>query len=108
MKYDDVIGFWEDDVETSPGVYQSQIVEKPYTGDVLENRQRWNSTQNQNDDLTIRNRISIIADLYMNQHMGSIKYVTFMGTKWKVNSLDIKYPRIILELGEVYNGVNAG
>lgn len=108
MKYYGNIGFWEEDIETDrPSVYRSKIIEKPYTGDVIENRQRFNETQRQNDDLVINNRISIIADLYMNHHMGSIKYVTFMGTKWKVKSIDIKYPRVILELGEVYNGVNA-
>lgn len=108
MKYYGNIGFWEEDIETGrPSVYRSKIIEKLYTGDIIENRQRFNETQRQNDDLVINNRISIIADLYMNQHMGSIKYATFMGTKWKVKSIDIKYPRVVLELGEVYNGVNA-
>lgn len=106
MKYYDKIGFWEKDVETAPGVYQSKIVEKDYTGDIIENRQRWNDNQQINDNLTITNRISIIADMYFNEHMSSIKYVKYLGTKWKVNSLSINYPRVILELGEVYNGVN--
>jgi hypothetical protein len=108
MKYFGNIGFWEDDVETAPGVYESKIVQRPYAGDVIDSRQRWNNDGHQNDNLTINNKISIIADLYFNQHMGSIKYVEFMGTKWKVSSLDIKYPRVILDLGEVYNGVDAG
>lgn len=108
MKYYGEIGFWVKDIETSrPSVYRSNIVEKTYTGDLIENRQRFNDVQQLNDDLVVNNRISIIADLYMNQHMSSIKYVTFMGTKWKVKSIDIKYPRVILELGGVYNGVNA-
>lgn len=108
MKYYDKIGFWVNDVKIRPGVYRSQIVEKEYAGDVLQNRQRWqSSSDSQNDNLTVNNRISIIADLYLNQHLGSIKYVTFMGVKWKVKSLDLNYPRVIMELGEVYNGVNA-
>lgn len=107
MKYYDKIGFWEEDVEIRPGVYNSQIVEKYYAGDIIENRQYWNSTEYQNDNLTVSNKISIIADIYFHQHISSIKYVIFMDTKWKVKHLDINYPRVIIELGEVYNGVNA-
>lgn len=107
MKYYGKIGFWVDDVEIRPSVFRSQIVEKSYAGDVLDNRQRWNQSGYQNDNLTVNNKISIIADMYLNQHISSIKYVTFMDAKWKVSSIDIKYPRVILELGEVYDGINA-
>ena len=107
MRYYDKIGFWEDDVEVRPGVYDSVITEKYYSGEIIENRQRWNPSDHQNDDLTVSNKISIIADTYLNTHLSSIKYATFMGIKWKVKSLDIKYPRVILDLGEVYNGVNS-
>lgn len=109
MKYYGIIGFWEKDVEIRPGVKRSKIIEKEYAGDILENRQRWTSSDSQNDNLTINIRVSIIGDLYLNQHISSIKYAEYMGSKWKVKSIDVtKYPRIIMELGEVYNGVNAG
>lgn len=108
MKYYGTIGFWEDDIEVRPGVTKSGIVEKPYAGDVLENRQRWANSDHQNENLTLNIRLSIIADLYLNNHLSSIKYVNYMGDKWKVTSLDVsKYPRVIMDIGEVYNGVNA-
>lgn len=107
MRYYDKIGFWFDDVEVEPGIFRPQVEERYYTGDIIETRQRWEeSTAQQNDNLNIRNKISIISDLYLNQHLSSIKYATFMGGKWKVNSVDIRYPRVILELGEVYNGID--
>lgn len=109
MKYYDTIGFWVKDEAIRPGVTRSKIVEKKYAGDVLENRQRWTQTDDQNDDLVNTNRISIIGDLYLSQNMSSIKYANFMGVKWKVKSLDVtKYPRIVMELGGVYNGINTG
>lgn len=109
MKYYGKIGFWENDVEIRPGVKRPQIVEKEYTGDILENRQRWVSTESQNDNLAITSRISIIGDLYLNSHISSIKYAVYMGEKWKVKNIDVtKYPRVVMDLGEVYNGVNAG
>lgn len=107
MKYAGKIGFWIDDIEVRPGVFRSEIVEKTYTGDVLRSSQRWNGSENINQNLTINNRISIIADLYFKNHVSSIKYITYMGTKWKVSSLELNYPRVTIEMGEVYNGINS-
>lgn len=106
MKYYDKIGFYIDDIETEPGIFESEIIEKTYAGDIIENRQRWDNSEHQNDNLKINNKISIISDLYLNRHLSSIKYATFMGSKWKVISIDIKSPRVILSLGEVYNGID--
>lgn len=107
MKYYGEIGFWKDDVEIRPGVYKPGIVKKTYTGDILRNNQRWNSSQHQNDDLNMSHRISIVSDVYLNENLSSIKYVTYMGSKWKVSSLEVQYPRVIIELGGVYNGVGS-
>lgn len=104
MRYYDKIGFWFDDVETEPGIFGPSIEERYYVGDVIELRQRWDTNSRPNDTLRLNNRISIISDMYLNQHLSSVKYVTFMGSKWKVTSIDVKYPRVILDLGEVWNG----
>lgn len=106
MKYAGKIGFWVDDIEVRPDVYISDIIEKPYTGDILRNSQRWGNTEHINKNVTISNKISIIGDLYLNKHLSSIKYITWMGQKWCVSSIDINYPRITLEIGEVWNGVD--
>lgn len=106
MKYSGKIGFWIEDQEIRPGVYDSDIVEKSYTGDILRNSQRWGGSEYINKNVTISDKISIIGDLYLQEHLSSIKYVTWMGQKWCVSSIDINYPRITLEIGEVYNGVD--
>jgi hypothetical protein len=31
-------------------------------------------------------------------------YVEFMGAKWKISNVEVQYPRLILTIGEVYNG----
>lgn len=107
MKYSGKIGFWIDDIEKRPGAFMSEIVEKKYTGDIIRNYQRWNGSDKLNQNITVSNKISVIADLYLNEHLSSIKYITFMGTKWKAGSIEINYPRITIELGEVYNGVDS-
>lgn len=106
MKFSGKVGFWFEDIETNPGAYKPGIVEKSYTGDVLKNIRNFQATENQqNENLRINNRLSIISDLYMRQNWGSIKYVTWNGVNWKVSSVDVSsYPRVILDLGGVYNG----
>ena len=107
MKFHGVVGFWEKDVETSPGVFQSMIVEKRYYGDVESYGHRWQEGDRQNDTLHVSNRISILSDLYARQNFASIKYVILNGVKLKVTSVTLDYPRLRLEIGGVYNGENA-
>ncbi|MCI7789134.1 MAG: hypothetical protein MR518_06585 [Mollicutes bacterium] len=106
MKFSGKIGFWIKDVEIKPGVFKPQIIEKNYTGDVLRNIRRFQSVENQqNENLAVNNKLSIISDLYLQQNWGSIKYVSWNGVNWQVSSVDIgSFPRIVLELGGVYNG----
>lgn len=105
MKFSGIVGFWVKDVKTKPGVYRSEFIERPYTGDVILNIRRFQPVENQqNENLRINNRLSIISDLYMQKNWGSVKYVFWNNIKWKVNSVDVgSPPRIILELGGVYN-----
>lgn len=106
MKFSGKVGFWTKDIEVNPGVYKSGIIEKSYTGDVLRNARRFQQAENQqNENLRVTNRLSIISDLYMQRNWGSVKYVSWNDVNWSVNSVDIsQYPRVVLELGGVYNG----
>lgn len=90
--------------ETVPGVWVEQIVERSYYGDVIRNIRRLQSSENLNDNINISNEISIVADAFANQNFHSMRYVEYMGTKWKVSSIEVKYPRLILSIGGVYNG----
>lgn len=90
--------------ETSPGVYRPGcIVERLYKGDVLQNRKNTEPGQWLNDDININNEISIVADAYAYDHFYAMKYVVWMGTKWKVRSVEVERPRLILSIGGVYN-----
>ena len=90
--------------ETKPGVYKDKIVERIYSGDLLQYSSDNQSTDQLNDDINITNEISIIADPYANQNFRSMKYVEFMGGKWKIKKVKVNYPRLILTVGGVYNG----
>ena len=102
-KWCGIIGYAEQ-VETTPGVWSEQITERNYYGDVIRNNRRLQSAGKLNDDINVGNEISIIADPFANNNFHSMRYVEFMGTKWKVTTVDVQYPRLILSLGGVYNG----
>lgn len=103
MKFHGKVGFVEY-AETKPGVWTNVVTEREYAGDLKRKNNRFVSGQQVNDNLAINNQIEIIADPYINEHFPSIKYVEWKGTKWKVTSVEDQFPRLILTMGEVYNG----
>lgn len=101
-KFYGAIGFAEV-VETSPGVWQEQITERKYYGDLTRNTRRLQTSDQLNDNIVISNEVSIVADPYANQNFHTIRYAKFMGTAWKVTNVEVQYPRLLLTLGEVCN-----
>ena len=102
-KFYGAIGF-EETVETAPGVYVEQITERQYYGDLARVNRRLQTADQLNDNVTISNEISIVADPYANEHFHSMRYAEWQGAKWKVSGVEVKFPRLILTLGGVYNG----
>lgn len=96
------IGF-ADQVETKPGVWQDKITERKYKGDITRNTVRWNQGSAMNDPMRIDNAISIIADPYSTSHVSAMRYVVWLGQKWKITSVQIQHPRLILQLGGEYH-----
>lgn len=91
--------------ETRPGVWEDRIEEREYFGDFIRNTSKWTaSPDSTNDDLTISNQISIIADPFAYNHFHTMKYVRFLDVCWKINSVEERYPRLNLSIGGVYNG----
>lgn len=103
-KFYGIIGF-AITVETSPGVWIDDIVEKTYTGDVLKKSQRWDYKENVNPDVTISDMISIIADEYTLSNVYAMKYIKWRGATWAISLIRIERPRIILEIGGLYSGL---
>ena len=92
-------------VETEPGVWEEKITKRNYYGDVIRNTRSLQTSDNVNDNINISNEISIVADPYANENFHSMRYVYFMGAKWKITSVEVKYPRLILSIGGLYNNV---
>lgn len=94
-------------VETEPGVWEDQITERSYYGDITRNTRNLQNSGEVNDNINIANQISIVADPYAYQNFYSMRYVEFMGAKWKVTSVEVQYPRLILTAGGLWNGEQA-
>jgi hypothetical protein len=104
-RFSGVIGYGET-VESPPasGKYVMQITEYPYSGDVLRNTRGLEEGVGVNKNITVGNRISVVADEYANKHFFAIKYVMWQGVRWTVTNVEVQHPRLILSMGEVYNG----
>lgn len=107
-RFHGIVGFGEP-VEDPPnsGVWVDEIEEYPYFGDEIRNVRRLEEADKLNNDIKINNSISIVANQYAFQHFHKIKYVSWMGTLWTVTSVEVRSPRLILSIGEVYNGPTA-
>ena len=95
---------YADNVEYEPGNWEEEITERPYYGDTYRNTRLLQNSDGVNDNINIANQISIVADPYANQNFHKMRYVEFMGTRWKVTNIEVQYPRLILTVGGLYNG----
>ena len=89
--------------ELEPGIYVEEIVENEYYGDVIRNTRRLREAAKVNDDINISNQISIVADPFANNNFHAMRYIMFMGAKWKIIEVEVQYPRLILSIGGLYN-----
>lgn len=101
-----VIGYGHE-VEIGPGVWDTQVTEKSYFGDILRNTRQFREGQQVTGDLTVSNSISVVADAYANEHFFAIRYVEWAGSFWDVIDVEVQAPRLLLRLGGVYNGPTA-
>lgn len=105
-KFYGIIGFAVSE-ETRPGVWTERVKERTYRGYLTRTASRWEGTETLNDNVNITNQISIVADPFAYEHFSAIRYIKFLGAYWKVNNIDISYPRLNLTVGGVYNGPTA-
>ncbi len=107
MKYYGNIGFAtskETIVDGRPtGVWKQEIKEKPYYGELSKPVNKWSVSSDQvNDNASFSSQLSIVSDPFAINNFHSIKYAEYLGIKWKVTSVEIMRPRLLLTLGGEY------
>lgn len=102
-KWHGVVGYCKTE-EIRPGVWKKVVTERYYYGDLNRNASYSQQGESLNDNIELRNDITIIADAYAFQNFSSICYIKIMGVRWKVKSVEVQRPRLALSIGGVYNG----
>lgn len=102
-RFHGAIGYGEQ-VETVPGVVKDVITERSYYGDVLKSARQLQEGENLNKNISVQNSISVVADEYAVTNFLHIRYIRWAGTLWTVSNVEVQSPRLIMRLGEVYNG----
>lgn len=103
MRFYGAVGYAEP-AETAPGVWEDVITEHMYYGDVIRSARRLESTTTLNDDVTIENSISILADAFAYVNFSKMRYVSWNGEHWTVTNVEVRRPRLILTMGDLWNG----
>ena len=107
-KFFGAIGFGHTE-EAAADVFRDVVVEKNYFGDVLANTRTLQEGEKVNSDLSVGNRISIVADAYATAAIAdgnffAMRYIMWLGVRWSIQKVDVLHPRLVLTLGGVYNG----
>lgn len=99
------IGYGES-VETpvGSGNFVDRITEFPYFGDIVRLSSQSRDGQGLNNDISVNHSINVVADEYAILHYSKIRYVRWAGDLWTVTTVEVRRPRLILNLGSVYNG----
>ena len=86
------------------GVWRPQKTERYYKADIINNVRGLTPGEGTNNNVTVSNRFSIVGDPYANANFSAMRSIYWMGAEWEIKSVSIEYPRLILEIGGVWNG----
>jgi len=92
------------EAETTPGVFTSVIIERTLKGDLTRVSARKSEGDSVHGSLALVNAASVVADAYALNNFSAIKYIKWGGGVWSVSTTEVQRPRLILRMGEVYNG----
>jgi hypothetical protein len=107
MRFHGAVGYADADVETAPGVWQPNMIERIYSGDVIRSARRLESTTVLNDSVTVENSFSIVADAFAVENFDKMRYVSWNGRNWTITNVEVQRPRLILTVGDLWNGRTA-
>ena len=105
MKFYDAIGYAKSvERQAGSGIYEDEVTERKLYGDVVRNTRALREGDKVNNDLTIGNLFTLVADGYASENFDAIRYITWKGRRWLVTNISYEPPRLVLTPGGVYNG----
>lgn len=102
-KYSGLVGYG-DQVETAPGVWETITESRMMKGDLIRQNADIRDSAKVNDDITLNHRVSLIGDAYAFDSYFNMKWIQIHGRRWKISSVEVQRPRLIVEIGGLWNG----
>jgi hypothetical protein len=112
MKWHGNIGF-ETQVEVSLGpgkatVWRPEIIPRHYYGDISRTNKRYDHDEKVNNDISINNQFSVVADPYARDNWFNMRWIEWLGRKWMITDVQVEPPRLTINIGgEYHDGNNA-
>lgn len=100
-KYSGLVGYVTEE-EISPGVWQPKNNSRKMRGDIIRQTSNNQNDMKVNNDTTLSHRVSLVGDAYAFSNYYDIKWIDIDGYRWKVSSVEVQRPRIIVSLGGPY------
>ena len=88
----------------SGGVVKDVAIERTYSGDELKNTRYFRQGESVLGEVSFQTRLSIMADAFALENYKDIRYVMWEGVPTTVDTVTTERPRLILLLGDKYNG----
>lgn len=102
MRFVGEVGF-ADTVETSPGIFEEQITPRRYRGTVTTDAHRLTVDDTVNGQIKTGAIISVLADKELLTRAFDVRWVMYLGVKWKPSYVDIRHPRVVFTLGDRFS-----
>ena len=90
------------------GVTREVVTETECSGMLIRNYLQAGPSNKVVEDFNISNTISVRINPTLLERMMHLKYIAFLSPmidgRWKIKTVDMNYPNLVLTLGGVYNG----
>ena len=88
--------------ETTPGVWSPVEQTRMMKGDFYMESSRHQNGDKVNKDVALNHRVSLVGDAYTFENYYAIRWIEIEGVKWEVTSIEVKRPRLIVNIGGLY------
>lgn len=103
MRYSGALGLVEQ-TEVRPGIWEETVTEVPVLGTVRQATEVLPNVDSVLPQHTTTTSISVPARGVGPLDNSNIRYITYKGHRWQISSIVDEPPRIVVYIGEKYNG----
>jgi hypothetical protein len=103
MRYSGKFGFAES-TEVRPGIWEDVITESDHLGEVVQSTEAFTVDGSVIPQYRTTTSVSVLSDGVLKENYTHLKYITYAGENWTIASVVVQPPRIVIYIGEVYNG----